>query len=112
MAQRYRSPERAIEPGPGGFDVGERELNATRVRWSTPHHSIAERFDDRRGKIQVPKYEMPGPETSVHESMPSEHFIAGGSFGHATGHNGSVISFADSQVSEAMMMETSLRGGL
>ena len=65
MGQRIPSPEKGSpEPGPGAFDVTDRELDATRRR-SRKEISIAERFDDRRGKVQVPKKHTPGPETAL-----------------------------------------------
>lgn len=96
MTARPYEREKGAEPGPGAFEVTTTQLDATKTR--LPKHYIAIRYDDRgpdihrmadkKGKIKVPKYPTPGPETGNGKSTGriGENLSKHGGFSQGPGH--------------------------
>eukprot|EP01052_Picozoa_sp_SAG31_P033678 SAG31_NODE_3837_length_3834_cov_1.902276_5_plen_344_part_00 len=103
IRQTLPSPEKVMEPGPGAFDVTDREIDATRPR--AKRLTIAERFDDRRGKIRVPRQKYPGPETAQPDYLSCTVGAKGGTFGRSPAHGDSILDFHDT----SLLMEQASR---
>jgi hypothetical protein len=94
LGARAFTREAGDEPGPGAFEVGQVQMDATRHR--SPSSSIHIRYSDRKGKLKVPKADTPGPETSKPDlpgCIGSGLSIHGG-FNRGPGHADAVMNMS------------------
>ena len=104
MTARPYEREKGDEPGPGAFDVGPRQLDASRRR--APKQSIAINFNDRKGMLKVPTSETPGPETGLSElpgCIGSDLSVHGG-FNRGPGHADAVMNMSKPRTDNGFTM--------